>query len=306
MTNGLGQAELIAVLAAVTGEEPRVMTVAAGQALPSGPFISGHRSLQSGLRAWIEQQTGHPVGFLEQLYTFADSDREAAATPGSGDETSLRRISISYLGLVHEQAAPGAEQPEWHGWYEYFPWEDHRAGPPACLGPVLARLALWAAAGAGAEARGQRIDYAFGQHGAHWNEDLALQRYELLYEAGLVAEAGCSDLPESGRPMRADHRRILATGIARLRARIKYSPAAFELMPDRFSLLQLQRKVEALVGLRLHKSNFRRQIDQQELIEETGEMSSDGPGRPAMLYRYRATVVQARALAGTRLPISRN
>ena len=296
LATGIAQAELIAVLAAVTDEEPRVMTVAAGQALPSGPFVSSHRSLQAGLRDWIEQQTGHPVGFLEQLYTFADRDRD----PGAED---ARRISISYLGLVREQPAPGGDRPEWHGWYEYFPWEDRRAGVPPVIGQIVAGLADWAGQDAG---RRQRLDYAFGLDGRGWNEDLALQRYELIYEAGLVPEAGRQDAPGMGRPMRGDHRRILATGIARLRAKIKYRPVAFELMPESFTLLRLQRTVEALAGLKLHKSNFRRQIDQQELIEETGEVAAETRGRPAMLYRYRATVLEARALAGTRLPISRN
>ncbi|VDC20203.1 hypothetical protein XINFAN_00371 [Pseudogemmobacter humi] len=296
LATGIAQAELIAVLAAVTDEEPRVMTVAAGQALPSGPFVSSHRSLQAGLRDWIEQQTGHPVGFLEQLYTFADRDRDP-------ELAEARRISISYLGLVREQPAPGADRPEWHGWYEYFPWEDRRAGVPPVVERIVAELAAWAGSKSG---RRQRIDYAFGLNGQGWNEDLALQRYELLYEAGLVPEAGRRDLPGLGLPMRGDHRRILATGIARLRAKIKYRPVAFELMPESFTLLRLQRTVEALAGLRLHKSNFRRQIDQQELIEETGEMAAETRGRPAMLYRYRATVLEARALAGTRLPISRN
>lgn len=292
---GLAQAELIAVLAAVTEGEPRVMTIAAGAALPSGPFASAHRSLQSSLRDWIESQTGHPVGFLEQLYTFADRDRD----PGA--EAGMRRISISYLGLVREQAAPGADLPEWHAWYEYFPWEDRRAGPPAVLDAILAGLGAWAAGGAG---RRQRVDYAFGLDGFAWDEDLVLQRYELMYEAGLVPESGG---PEGfGRPMRGDHRRILATGIARLRAQIKYRPVAFELMPESFTLLHLQRTVEALVGLKLHKSNFRRQIDQQELIEETGETATESRGRPAMLFRYRPAVLEARALAGTRLPLARN
>lgn len=96
------------------------MTVKSGEALPSGPFELGHRSLQSGLREWIGDQTGHPIGYLEQLYTFADGDRSSAG----GDDG--RTISISYLGLVREQAAPGAGKPGWHGWYEYSPWEDHR------------------------------------------------------------------------------------------------------------------------------------------------------------------------------------
>ena len=73
--------------------------------------------------------------------------------------------------------------------------------------------------------------------------------------------------------MAHDHRRILATGIARLRAKIKDRPVVFELMPPNFTLLQLQRAVEALAGRLLHKQNFRRLIDQQDLVEETGGMA---------------------------------
>ena len=61
--------------------------------------------------------------------------------------------------------------------------------------------------------------------------------------------------------MHHDHRRILATGMARLRAKIKYRPAVFELMPPTFTLLQLQVAVEALAGRGLHKQNFRRLIE---------------------------------------------
>lgn len=302
MTAGLAHAELIAVLIAVTGEDPRVMTVRIGDALPSGPFELGHRSLQSGLREWVGDQTGHPVGYLEQLYTFADRDR---SPPSGHDET--RTISISYLGLVREQAAPGADKPGWHGWYEYFPWEDQRAGRPACLGSIVDRMQAWMAAEPSRrEHRQRRVDFAFGLNGASWNEDLTLQRYELMYEAGIVAEAGGEADTDTGRPMFADHRRILATGIARLRAKIKYRPVVFELMPENFTLLQLQRTIEALAGLTLHKPNFRRLIDQQELIEETGGMTSETGGRPAKLFRYRHAVLEERALSGSKLPLSRN
>ncbi|MBB3963002.1 hypothetical protein GGQ67_000620 [Rhizobium metallidurans] len=297
--------ELIAVLTAVTGAEPRVMTVDSGNALPSGPFELGHRSLQSGLREWVGDQTGHPVGYLEQLYTFADRDR--SSVEGQGESEERRTISISYLGLVREQAAPGAGKPGWHGWYAYFPWEDHRNGRPEVLVAIAERLREWTAMEPSRrESRQRRVDFAFGLNGAAWNEDLALQRYELMYEAEIVREAGAAADPATGRPMFADHRRILATGIARLRAKIKYRPVVFELMPENFTLLQLQRTIEALAGLTLHKPNFRRLIDQQELIEETGGMTSETGGRPAKLFRYRHAVLEERALSGSKLPLSRN
>ncbi len=104
MNDALAHAELIAVLSAVTNDEPRVMTVSKGEALPSGPFELEHRSLQAGLREWVNEQTGHPLGYLEQLYTFADRDR-------SPQDKARRTISISYLGLVREQAARAPARP---------------------------------------------------------------------------------------------------------------------------------------------------------------------------------------------------
>jgi len=149
----------------------------------------------------------------------------------------------------------------------------------------------------------------FGLSDNRWNEELTLQRYELLFEAGLLHEANRRQAiadPLPGAPMNHDHRRILATGIARLRAKIKYRPVVFELMPASFTLLQLQRTVEALAGQRLHKQNFRRLIDQQGLVEETGEVSTETGGRPAKLVRFRREVLLERAVVGTKLPLSRS
>jgi hypothetical protein len=295
--------ELIAVLVAAAEGAPLALTIEDGRALPSGPFEVSHRSLQSGLRAWVERQTGHPLGYVEQLYTFADPGRRAAAS-------EVRPISISYLGLMREERA-AVPHASWRPWYRYFPWEDHRAGEPpivrAAIGPGLKR---WIeAGGSDRSARRTRAAIAFGFDGRRWNEDLVLQRYELLYEAELISEArrrgGDADGPALGEPMNGDHRRILATGIARVRAKIKYNPVVFELMPPAFTLLQLQRCVEAISGLSVHKPNFRRLIEQQQLVEETGESVSDTGGRPAKTYRFRAEVREERAAAGAKLPLPR-
>jgi hypothetical protein len=300
-------ADLVAVLVAVTDGQPKIMTIANASALPSGPFQFGHRSLQAGLRSWVEAQTGHPLGYVEQLYTFADRGR-------TGDAGAPHRISISYLGLTREDQAGEASAAHWSGWYEYFPWEDHRAGPPAMIARIVApRLRAWAKSASNAAAqkeRWQRAAITFGFDGRDWNEELVLQRYELLYEAAVIPEAvrdkGGAKAAVPGRAMIADHRRILATGIARLRAKIKYRPVVFELMPPEFTLLQLQRSVEALAGRAVHKQNFRRLIEQQELVEETGAIAADTVGRPAKLFRFRHGVLAERAVAGTKLPLSRS
>jgi len=297
-------ADLIAVLVAVTGGQPRVMTVQNGSTLPSGPFAHNDRSLQSGLRSWVEQQTHHPLGYVEQLYTFADRDRTTAG---------VRVISISYLALTREGRDEGTAS-GWRDWYGYFPWEDHRDGPPKYLRDLIVpQLRLWAKAPeerAQQRDRWRRVTIGFGLDDRPWNEDLILQRYELLYEASLVTEAphrreGNDAPPIPGQSMLFDHRRILATGIARLRAKIKYRPVVFELMPPSFTLLQLQRSVEALAGGLVHKQNFRRLIEQQDLVEETGAVAEDTGGRPAKLFRYRRDIVEERAVAGTKLPLAK-
>jgi hypothetical protein len=288
--------DLTAVIVAVSGGNPVVLTQADSDALPSGPFELGHRSLQAGLRNWVEQQTGHPLGYIEQLYTFADSDRSGAGQ---------RAISISYLGLARAEPARKAALGSWRNWYDFFPWEDHRAGRPALLAnAVMPRLREWADGAVSAEERDGRwrraaLEFGFGER--RWNEELTLERYELLYEAGLVEGVHLAgNGPALGRAMSGDHRRILATGIGRLRTKIKYRPVVFELMPPDFTLLQLQRTVEALAGLGVHKQNFRRLIEQQDLVEDTGQVSADTGGRPAKLFRFRHAVLDERPVAGTK------
>ena len=303
---------LSAVIVAASVDEPRVLTLRIGrekaQSLPSGPLEAEHRTLEVGLRAWVERQTGQRLGYVEQLYTFGDRDRVEL-----GDSRQSRPLTVAYLALVREARPGGAVDAVWHNWYRHFPWEDWRLGKPEVLVPLEDRLTRWTAAATGEaerRLRGERVGLAFG--GA-WNEELVLERYELLFEAGLVDEARRAarrappdgDVPEAGVAMAADHRRILATAIGRLRGKIKYRPVVFELMPPSFTLLQLQRTVEALSGVRLHKQNFRRLVEQQGLVEETGGISAETGGRPARLVRFRREVLLERPAPGLRLRAAR-
>ncbi len=290
--------ELNAVIVAVAGSDPQIL-IDPSLALPSGPFETGHRTLEQGLRNWAKSKSDQPLGYVEQLYTFADRDR----TTGS-----QRVVSIGYLALV--RATPTTEM-IWSPWYRHFPWEDHRKGvPPVIAKTIMPGLNAWKAAAPDAAAkrdRAQRITVAFPKDMRHWNEELVLQRYELLWEAGLADETmkgGKAKSAGLGVAMAHDHRRIVATAMARLRAKIKYRPVVFELMPDAFTLLQLQTTVEALAGLRLHKQNFRRLIEGQGLVEETGAMTTGAAGRPAQLFAFRREVFAERAAIGTKLPRS--
>jgi hypothetical protein len=303
---------LSAAIVTATIDEPRILTVRIGrepiEALPSGPLEVEHRTLEVGLRAWVERQTSQRLGYVEQLYTFGDRDRIE-----TGEAQSGRALTVAYLALVREARPSGAAEALWQNWYRFFPWEDWRSGKPAAIAPVEERLRTWAGQASTEMARRlreERVGLAFA---ASWNEELVLERYELLYEAGLIQEfwrdlgrpMPSADGPTVGVPLAADHRRILATAIGRLRGKIKYRPVVFELMPPSFTLLQLQRTVEALSGVRLHKQNFRRLVEQQGLVEETGGISATTGGRPARLVRFRREVLLERPAPGLRLRAGR-
>ncbi|WP_439814519.1 NUDIX hydrolase [Zavarzinia sp. CC-PAN008] len=308
--------DLSAVVVTADREQPRVLTFRKdGQpdALPSGPLEPEHQTITSGLRAWVAAQTRLKLGYVEQLYTFGDRDRRTDGTAGSA-----RALSLGYLALVRKAVPVETSGTAWESWYHYLPWEDWREGPPAILTRIETQLEGWVAGASGPQRRARRervgLAFGFGAAGQPWTDERVLDRYELLYEAGLVPEAARDgrpnalpkgEMPCDSADMISDHRRILATAIARLRGKIKYRPVVFELMPPEFTFLELQRTVEALSGVRLHKSNFRRLVETQGLVEETGGMTAETGGRPARLLRFRPEVMLERAAPGLRLSAAR-
>ncbi|MEL7048438.1 MAG: NAD regulator [Pseudomonadota bacterium] len=312
---------LNAAIVAVQNDEPVVLavkdtpdTVGASDGLPFGPFSPvSHRTLDIGLRSWVTDQTGLELGYVEQLYTFGDRGRHAQP-----DDTRPHIMSIGYLALTQASEIEGGESGYWRSWYQFFPWEDWRKGRPEILEAVIEpELMKWANQTPYNQNpfrlpdRAQRARLCFGFDGGTWDEEKVLERYELLYEAGLVAEAH-RDRPErftntpavfrrTGLAMRYDHRRILATAIGRVRAKIKYRPVVFELMPGEFTLFELQKTVEAILGPHLHKQNFRRLVESAGLVEPTGEMKTRTGGRPAKLFRFRRDVLLERPAPGVRV-----
>ncbi|MBK7895172.1 MAG: NUDIX domain-containing protein [Candidatus Promineifilaceae bacterium] len=92
-------------------------------------------------------------------------------------------------------------------------------------------------------------------------------------------------------PLAFDHAEIVEYAYRRLRYKLEYSSVGFRLLPDVFTLTELQTAYEIILGEELDKRNFRRKILSAEILEETGEKKKEGEGRPAMLYRYREDAV---------------
>jgi hypothetical protein len=329
---------LTAVIIAITDEQPRVLTVSVPEhapieggdftseapgerrlaALPFGPLDpTGDRTLELALRRWVRASAGLELGYVEQLYTFGDRFRDAREAAGGP-----RVVSAAYLALVRESTPASGLPASWRSVYRFFPWEDWRSGRPAVVdGTIVPALREWSRTKADDPAvvsgRIERIGVTFGVDGGVWDGERVLDRYELLYELGLATEAdrdegvdwaGTAGKPisrETGVEMAFDHRRILASALGRIRAKIKYRPVIFELMPETFTLFQLQRAVEALAGVRLHKQNFRRLVEQGGLVEGTGRHQSHTGGRPAELFRFRREVLLERPAPGVGLPGAR-
>jgi hypothetical protein len=108
-------------------------------------------------------------------------------------------------------------------------------------------------------------------------------------------------LPRLLHPVLGDQSWVLARAIGELRRAIKYRPLVFELMHQEFTLFELQRTVEAILGPHLHKQNFRRLVEGSGLVEPTGGLRLRTGGRPAQLYRFRRDVIYERAAPGVRL-----
>jgi hypothetical protein len=315
---------LTAAIVSVDGDNPRILVVRPGDgvsgsrvALPFGFFAPlDHRTLEIGLRAWVLDQTGLELGYVEQLYTFGDRGRHARRGDVGPHLVSVGYLALTRIGIETSEALHRAGA-SWRRWYDYFPWEDWRGGRPALLDDaILPALRRWARDKSGDEpvfrplSRRERVRLAFGVEDAPWDEERVLDRYELLYSAGLVPEAtrdgrpapvGALSRGAGGVPMRFDHRRILATAISRLRAKLKYRPVVFELMAPEFSLTELQHTVEAISGHHVHKQNFRRLVEAAALVEPTGAESRPKRGRPAALFRFRRDVVKERPAPGLRV-----
>lgn len=299
---------------AVRNNEPVVLTRPRSDGrtadeLPSGPYLPlTHDSLDAGMRFWVHAQTGLVLSSTEQLAAFGDPQ---------GEDDERRTVSVGYLSLVRADAHINPQAAHWRSWYEFLPWEDWRNGRPELIDmALLPRLQAWAAQRPRLDEksailrREERIGICFGLDGAAWDDEKVVDRYELLRDAGIVGEAarrfpaGADDGPV-GRIMSPGHRRVVAMAIGRLRSRLKHRPVVFDLLPETFTLYELQKVVESILGPHLHKQNFRRLVESMGLVEPTGDIRARTGGRPAKLYRFRRDVLLERAAPGVRVKLGR-
>jgi len=114
---------------------------------------------------------------------------------------------------------------------------------------------------------------------------VAADRHPLAPGPGVV-EARWFALERPGMPaLGEDSAEVLAYGLARIRAKAAYAPIALHLLPEEFTLGELQTAYEAVLGHALDTRNFRRDVLAGGVVEDAGAVRAERPGRPARLYR---------------------
>lgn len=128
---------------------------------------------------------------------------------------------------------------------------------------------------------------AFGDGRRHPGEARLSVSFVGLVPLGSHAALGAVWVPVERLPVLPPrHRAIVDAAVGSIRRRVDQSPLAFRLLPQTFTLSDLQSIYELLLGRRLHKASFRRALQAALLVEPTDTWRTEGRGRPAQLYRY--------------------
>ncbi len=204
------------------------------------------------------------------------SDRRARKPPYSVDLILLTAVG-GQLAVMLARSSEGREK-----WM--LPWDAPRSGETM----EASALRITKTVGVGEPAWIEQAG-AYGDAKRHPSDSDVSVAYAGLVAMGTQSPVGgvyawfpLADVPQL--PPR--QKQTLDGAIAVVRGRMDQSPVAFKLLPQMFTLTELQQMYELLLGKRLHKASFRRALQSAWLVEPTDEWRSEGRGRPAQLYRY--------------------
>ena len=140
--------------------------------------------------------------------------------------------------------------------------------------------------------------YTFGRPDRDPRARVITVAYFALVPRDVIEHQAGDDAAETGwfsifdlPPLAFDHAEILDYALTRLRYKLEYTSVGFELLPDVFTLTELQKAYEIILGEKLDKRNFRRKILSAGILEEIGRKKKSGEGRPAKLYQYKKDAI---------------
>ena len=216
-------------------------------ALPGG-FVEINEDIEKAAYRELEEETGVTDVYMEQLFTYGKVGRDKR----------MRVISISHMALIPQEsirpiAGDDAEDVAW------FKVEKKEVSDKKHQ--VIIR-----------------------------NEELRLcyeYTVDITYKKNGVVSVPITDIHanDENRGIAFDHIEMINAGIDRLRNKVEYVPIAFNLVPEKFTLNEIQKVYEVILGKKLVKQNFRKWVD--KFVEELDEKQEEVGHRPATLYRYK-------------------
>lgn len=216
-------------------------------ALPGG-FVSMDEDLDTSAYRELAEETNVTNVYMEQLYTFGDVGRDKRT----------RVISIAYMALIpRDNIRPIAgDDAEDVAWFSVEKIQVSDTGHEIVISnPELDLRYVYT------------VDISFQKNGV---VSVPIPRIHATEENNRIA---------------FDHIEMINTGIDRLRNKVEYMPIAFNLVPEKFTLNEIQKVYEVILGKKLVKQNFRKWVD--KFVEELDEKQEEVGHRPATLYRYR-------------------
>ncbi len=222
-------------------------------ALPGG-FVEINESLDEAALRELQEETNIKNIYMEQLYTWGDLGRDPRT----------RVISTSYMALVDSssleiKASDDADDAKWFTVLCKLYQEQKELTDNGCIFQRLYKLVL-----------------------SNEEENLSAKVKITKTVEGKVTKIEREVVESNG--IAFDHAKIIECAIGRLRNKIEYTDIAFNLMPEKFTLTELQKVYEIILDTELLKANFRRKIG--NLVIETNEYTKDAGHRPSKLFRY--------------------
>lgn len=226
-------------------------------ALPGG-FVDNDEGIDDAAKRELLEETGINADYegiyMEQLYTWGQVDRDPR----------MRVVSVSYISLFNAdnlelQFGDDAKDAEW---FEVCNNVVKEYKTPLDNGFAQERV----------------IELKLTN-----SEEVYCPQIKITKEVRGRNKRFKKEILDSGG-IAFDHPMIIECGLGRLRKKIEYTDLAFNLMPDCFTLTELQQVYETIIGRKLLKANFRRKID--NMVVETGNARKEAAHRPAKLYRY--------------------
>ncbi|MDO4792785.1 MAG: NUDIX domain-containing protein [Filifactor alocis] len=220
-------------------------------ALP-GSFVGIEENLEDAAYRIMKEKTAVPTAYLDQLYTWGEKDRDPR----------LRIISVSYLALLRQGCLDLPGDKASLCWFDIGMKRISKSTSHTDKGEEIRQVDL--------------LRFVC--------ED---REFEVEVETRIVLEGGIvrrSMHILKDDHLAFDHAKIIVHALQRLRQRIEYDNIAFSLMPEEFTLTQLQQVYEIILDQKLLKANFRRKV--ASMVEETDNYKKDAAHRPSRLYRF--------------------